>query len=171
MIIIRPAEPEDALAVARVHVQSWRRAYAGLLPEAYLADLRAEERAAKYDFSNSDPSKPQTIVAAEDMRILGFATVSPSHDQDLPDHGELSALYVDPEFWGQRFGLALMKAARMRLLDIGFRTAFLWLLVGNARAARFYEADGWRQDGLKRSREVWRALVDEVRYRRSLAVE
>jgi ribosomal protein S18 acetylase RimI-like enzyme len=168
-MIIRAAEGEDALAVAHVHVQSWRRAYAGLLPEGYLADLRAEERAAKYDFSNPDPSKPQTMVAAEGMKILGFATVSKSHDEDLPNDGELCALHVDPEFWGQGVGLALMKAARKRMFDNGFRTALLWLLVGNARAARFYEADGWRQEGPKRSREVWKVLVDEIRYRRDIA--
>ena len=47
---IRPAEPEDALAVARVHVRTWQAAYRSLLPDHYLDQLRAEDRAARYQF-------------------------------------------------------------------------------------------------------------------------
>ena len=32
------------MAVARVHVRSWQVGYRGLLPDAYLDGLRAEER-------------------------------------------------------------------------------------------------------------------------------
>jgi hypothetical protein len=40
---------------------------------------------------------PRTIVAAEKGRIHGFATTAPSHELDLPGHGELCALYVHPD--------------------------------------------------------------------------
>lgn len=33
---LRPAQPEDALAVARVHVRSWQAAYRGLLPDDHI---------------------------------------------------------------------------------------------------------------------------------------
>ena len=32
-MILRPAEPEDAMPVARVHVRAWQVAYRGLMPE------------------------------------------------------------------------------------------------------------------------------------------
>ena len=44
-MILRPAEPEDAMAVARVHVRSWQMGYKDLLPQDYLASLQPEERA------------------------------------------------------------------------------------------------------------------------------
>src|SRR5665213_598577 len=77
-MLIRPAEPDDAIAVARVHVRSWQAAYRTIVPDDYLSRLRPEDRAQKYDFATLDPQKPHTIVAAEDGLIHGFATTMPS---------------------------------------------------------------------------------------------
>jgi GNAT superfamily N-acetyltransferase len=167
-MLLRPAIPQDALAVARVHVRSWQVAYRTLLPSAYLDQLRPEDRASKYDFANSDPSKPYTIVAAKDESILGFATTMQLHDPELGSHGELLALYVDPDLWNRGIGVALIAAARARLLNLGLRHASLWLLRGNARADRFYRADGWTPDGTSRTETVWDIRVDEIHYRREL---
>jgi hypothetical protein len=73
-MLLRPAAPDDAIAVARVHVRSWQAAYRTLLPDDYLDQLRPEDRAQKYDFASLDPLKPRTIVAAEEGLIHGFAT-------------------------------------------------------------------------------------------------
>jgi len=40
---VRAAEPADASEIARLHVRSWQVAYRGLLPDACLDGLRAEE--------------------------------------------------------------------------------------------------------------------------------
>src|SRR5580698_1639281 len=138
-MLLRQAEPDDAMAVARVHVRSWQAAYRTLLPDAYLDQLRPEDRAASYDFAGLDPVRPQTIVAAAQGVIVGFATTAPSRDLELADHGELCALYVDPEQWGRGIGAALISAARASLLELGFRNALLWILAGNVRAERFYQ--------------------------------
>jgi GNAT superfamily N-acetyltransferase len=167
-MLLRPAEPEDAIAVARVHVRSWQAAYRTLLPDDYLDQLRPEDRAQKYDFASLDPLKPWTIVAAEGGLIHGFATTGPSRDPDRTNHGELFALYVDPEQWGRGIGIALLSAARARLFSLGFRNAVLWVLAGNLRAERFYQIGGWAPDGTSRTVSVWGITVDEVRYQRGL---
>jgi len=165
---IRRADPADALAVAQVHVRSWRAAYRGLLPDAYLDGLRSEDRAQKYDFATTNPAKPHTLVAIEEQSIVGFATTAPAHDADLPGMGELNALYVDPAFWGRGAGAALITAARSRLVAQGFCRAYLWLLKGNARADRFYRIDGWLPDGCERTGTVWGIAVNEIRFQRAL---
>jgi GNAT superfamily N-acetyltransferase len=167
-MLLRPAEPEDASAVAQVHVRSWQSAYRSLLPADYLDTLRPEDRAQTYDFASRDPLKPQTIVASEDGLILGFATTMPSRESDLKDYGELCALYVDPDHWGRGFGVALVSAARATLFDLGFRNAVLWILAGNIRAHRFYQIDRWAPDGVRKRDEIWGVTVDEVRYQRGL---
>jgi hypothetical protein len=91
---LRRAEPTDAIAVARVHVRSWQAAYRKLMRDDYLDQLSPEERAKKYDFSNLDPLRPQTIVAGESGEIRGFATIAPAQDSNMSDYGELCALYV-----------------------------------------------------------------------------
>lgn len=168
-MLLRPAHPDDALAVARVHVRAWQAGYRNLLPATYLDALRAEDRAQRYDFATQDIRKPATIVAVEQGAIRGFATTSPARDSSTPEAGELCALYVDPDCWGQRIGAALITAARTHLFERGFEHAVLWLLAGNQRAARFYRKDGWLPDGQQRTEQIWGIAVDEIRYRRALA--
>ena len=169
-LVLRPAVTEDAPAIARVHVRSWQAAYRGLLPDAYLNGLRAEERAERYDFANPDKYAPQTIVAEVDGVIAGFATTSRSHDPSLAGFGELCALYVDPDYWRKGYGVALVAEARSRLISLGFEDALLWILRGNVRADRFYRNDGWRPDGAEKSELMWGTQVVDLRYLRHLAL-
>ncbi|MFL5348498.1 MAG: GNAT family N-acetyltransferase [Hyalangium sp.] len=167
-MIIRPARPEDADAVAKVHVRAWQAAYRGLLPDEYLASLRAEERARRYTFGSSDPLAPATLVAVDGTELIGFATTAPARDPDCAGQGELAALHVDPGAWGRGVGRALIAAARAQLVDRGHTGAILWVMVGNSRAEQFYRHDGWLPDGARRTDQVWGATVDELRFRRRL---
>jgi len=167
-MLLRPAQPADALAVARVHVRSWQAAYRGLMPAEYLDRLKPEDRAARYDFATRDPAKPYTILAVEGDQILGFVTTGHSRNGELPDHGEMYGLYLDPEHWGRGFGVALVEAGRARLKEMGFLKACLWVLEGNVRAERFYVKDGWAADGERRKETIWGIEVSDLRYRRQL---
>jgi GNAT superfamily N-acetyltransferase len=167
-MILRPAVPDDAMAVARVHVRAWQVAYRGLMPDDYLDRLRAEDRAQRYDFASGEAARPRTLVAVEADAILGFATISPARDEDVPGCGELCALYVEPGWWSRGIGRALASEARSELHRLGFAKAVLWVVAGNARAEQFYRADGWTPDGLHRARQIWNASVDTVRYSRVL---
>jgi len=170
-VLLRPARPADAMEVAHVHVRSWQAAYRGLLPDDVLDGLRPEDRAARYTFGSTDPAQPATLVAVVGGAIRGFATTMPTADEEVPDAGQLGALYVDPICWGDGVGRALIEAVRGRLVGAGFGHAVLWVLLGNRRAIRFYERDGWRADGSVRQEVVWGVPVDEVRYRRRLSSE
>jgi GNAT superfamily N-acetyltransferase len=170
-MLLRPAEPADAIAVAHMHVRSTQVAYRSLMPDDYLDHLRPEDRAERYDFTHQDPRLPYTIVAAEGPLILGLATTMPCRDEDLPDYGELCALYVDPGQWGRGIGVALIAAARAHLAQRGFQHASLWLLEGNTRAARFYQIDGWTPDGEHKTDVVWGLTVKEIRYCTSLVAD
>lgn len=45
VIITREATPEDAEAIASVHIASWRVAYRDLIPKSYLDVLSQEAKA------------------------------------------------------------------------------------------------------------------------------
>ncbi len=160
---------------AEVHVGSWRAAYRGLLPDAYLARLDPVGRAKRYSFADQGPEVPLTAVAVAGGMICGFATVGSARDADAEDAGELYAIYVDPPWWGRGVGRALVGEARRLLAERGHAEAVLWVLAGNSRAERFYRNDGWHSDGAARCEEIgsgWHpegALsVEELRYRRWL---
>jgi ribosomal protein S18 acetylase RimI-like enzyme len=167
VMIVRAARPDDAAAVAGVHVRSWQEAYRGLLPDDYLVGLRPEDRMDHYTFGSADPALPATSVATVDGVITGFVTTGPCRDPDVVEAGEVLALYVDPGAWGLGVGRRLMADGRAQL-ERRFRHAVLWVLVGNDRAQRFYDIDGWLPDDSRRTDEIWGVSVDEIRYRRPL---
>ena len=154
--MIRPAVPGDELAVARIHVRAWQNGYRGLLPDAYLDSLRAEDRAARYTFGV--PGAPITSVAI-DGDVLGFVTIKDD---------ELAALHVDPDAWRRGIGSALLAHARTQLSSAGLSRAWLHVLAGNARARSFYERDGWHVTGEPSREVVWGVEVEELRYERDL---
>jgi ribosomal protein S18 acetylase RimI-like enzyme len=166
-VVLRPASPLDALDAARVHVRSWQSGYRGILPDDYLDAQRPEDRAARYTFADPDPSKPATIVALDDSVLCGFVTTGPAHERTA-GAGHLMALYVDPARWGRGIGRALLDEGRRQLSMRGYREAVLWVLAGNHRAERCYQADGWSWDGREEQEEIWGICVTERRYRRAL---
>jgi GNAT superfamily N-acetyltransferase len=165
---IRPATPDDALAVARVHVRTWQAAYRGLIAQAYLDSLKPEVWAAKYGFQRTGPELPTTLVAVHDETVCGMVMFGPYRGEELPNTGELLALYVDPDYWHAGLGRLLIVAARDGLRREGFAEAALWVLDGNVRARKFYECDGWTLDGGRQTKSIAGAQLDEVRYRRTL---
>lgn len=169
-MLIRDARGGDEPAVADVHVRAWKTAYAGLIPQDYLDSLTPADRIPGYRFGAEGPAVPRTILAL-DGSLLGFATFGASRDADAASAGELYALYVDPDRWRTGAGRALLAATRAGLLAAGHAEAILWVLRGNDRAARFYEADGWHRDGAERWEEPWGVRSRVHRYRRDLLGE
>ena len=90
-MFLRPAEADDAMAVARIPVRSRQAAYRKLFPDDYLDWLCSEIQAARYDFATLDSLKPRTILALEEGELLGFATTAPSREPDLPGYGNTPA--------------------------------------------------------------------------------
>jgi GNAT superfamily N-acetyltransferase len=166
MVTVRRARPEDAAEVAGVHVRSWQAGYRGILSAEYLDALRPEDRMGRYRFGDTDPQVPSTLVAEENGTIVGFVTTGPS--PDTAGWGEVFALYVDPVAWGSGVGRRLLADGRRQLEEGAFTDAVLWVLVGNDRAERFYRADGWWADGIRRTVEIWDITADEIRYRHLL---
>jgi GNAT superfamily N-acetyltransferase len=170
---LREARPRDATAIARVHVDSWRAGYHGLLPDKLLDELSVAARTEMWRELLDDQSQPAVEVAVSDAEVVGFVTYGPARDSDQPESvGEVYALYVAPSRWSRGAGSGLLAKATDALRTAGMRAAVIWLLDGNDRAARFYERAGWAADGGARSRREQLPDTDfelrELRYRRHL---
>ncbi|WP_197430164.1 GNAT family N-acetyltransferase [Auraticoccus cholistanensis] len=172
-VLVRPAEPADAEAVARVHTLGWQRGYAGLLPQDYLdaLPLAAAEERWRTQLRREDRTTDE-LVAVVGGRVRGIAVVGPAADPDAPadgSRGELFVLYVHPEHWGGGLGHALHERALQRLRQRGFTSATLWVLRGNERAARFYRRRGWTDDRLLRTDDRGEVVLHERRLARDLS--
>jgi ribosomal protein S18 acetylase RimI-like enzyme len=154
MLEIRPIVDEEIDEVARVHVRSWQSGYAGIVPEAFLAELDPDDFAARRRYTTVPP-RGGAVCAVDDGQIVGHATFGPYRpEKGVLDEsmGELYSIYVDPKHWGDGAGRRLFAVAKERLTAAGFPDMRLWVLEDNHRARRFYERQGMRPDG---EREVW----------------
>jgi GNAT superfamily N-acetyltransferase len=162
--IVRHALIEDAERIGDVHVRSWQEAYAGILPPAFLAGLSVERRVAFW----RDAIGHGAVVWVVEVNhvVAGFASVGPARDDDLPPTAaEVHAIYLDPELWDRGLGRVLFAAAVDDLRRGGSEPLVLWVLTGNERGRRFYEAAGWRPDGTRRPIEIGGTSMEEIRYR------
>ena len=173
-LVIRPATPDDAPAIARIHIRGWQQAYRGQLPDSFLEALDSSlERRTTYwaaQIEGADRGGRRVIIAEHEGSPVGFATFGPA-EGEAPDRqlGEVYAIYLDPAHWSQGYGRALFQAATEGLRGAGFKQAVLWVLESNARARRFYERAGWKPDGETKRDERGPVVLDEVRYRVTLA--
>jgi ribosomal protein S18 acetylase RimI-like enzyme len=176
---IRRAVADDALAIATVHVRSWKQAFPRLIPQDYLDALSPDSRLGSWRETLAATAWPRTgtlvalgegappaAAAAADRGIVGFVSISPSRDDDAdPDIvGEIQTIYLDPTVWGTGAGDALMTSALDQLRAGGFSSVTLWTLGTNARARRFYERRGWRADGTSKPHDWGAFVVTDVRY-------
>ena len=132
---------DDLDEMGRVHVQVWREAYAGLLPDAFLAGLDPTfgPRLWRERFGSS-PDVSWWLARDEDG-IVGLTTSGPARDDDRPAALELYAINVLRRAHGTGLADDLMTHA------IGDRAAYLWVLEGNDRAQAFYRRHGFVDDG------------------------
>ena len=141
---VREARPSDALGIATVHVRSWEGIYRGLMPDSLLDQMTVERRARGWTQLLGADRDAATFVAVDGDRIVGFADAGPARDTELgPEVGEVYAIYVDPDSWGDGHGRDLMVAALDWLGERGFSAATLRVLDSNERGRSFYERGGW----------------------------
>jgi GNAT superfamily N-acetyltransferase len=114
---IRKAIPLDASAIARVHVDSWRTTYRGIIPESYLKSLSYDQRANQWKNSLDDENY-FVCVAEEDFsnQIVGFASGGPDRSKDVEYTGELGAIYLLEDYRRKGIGQKLVLLAIVRKL-------------------------------------------------------
>ena len=143
-ICIKPAETDEELCGrGYVHCTSWQEAYRGIVSDRYLDTMTVAATTAR---ARQFPEN--TLVAKDREKVVGFAVYGPSRDEDLPDAGEVVAIYVLSAYTGRGIGYRLMNEAFARLSE--YDTILVWVLEKNERAIRFYHRYGFEFDGCRK---------------------
>ena len=163
-MLIREARAADAAAIARVHVDSWRTTYAGILPADFLAALSYATREESWSRVLSAPGGRSFTCVAEDEegRIVGFASGGPEREGDPVYKGELYAIYVLAQCQRRGIGSRLTWAVVRSLVERDIESMLLWVLADNPSRG-FYETLGARRIR-ERATEVGGIEVIEVAY-------
>ncbi|WP_210348647.1 GNAT family N-acetyltransferase [Agrobacterium burrii] len=140
-IAVRDATPGDREAITLLHVRVSQRAYAGMLPADYLADVMPDEKARLWKKRLSqglDPERLRVTLAHIDTELAGFSCFL--FDQETQFGTYLHNLYVDPAYQGKGIAHSLLAAGIQRFSPRQRnRPVHLLTLADNHPARRFYE--------------------------------
>lgn len=131
---MRPLTPADIPSLARLWHQGWRDGHMGAasVSDGLVRARRLESFMARLEAA---PAGEVQVTGPEGQPSGFFWLKGDSVDQ----------FYVDPALRGQGLATPLMASAEARLAASGVDIAWLSCVVGNDRAARFYDKAGWHR--------------------------
>lgn len=171
-MIIRPADIDDARAIATIHVRSWQHAYIDILPEHGLAALSIDDRTQQWSgWLQAENSPTRALVAEKRDVVVGFAAWGPNTDAHAePDTAMLYSIYLHPDHMGEGIGSQLLEAVEVEMIAEGYSAAELHVLEENTPTRWFYENLGWKL--IPDSAQVehfFEMSMTTVRYRKALS--
>jgi GNAT superfamily N-acetyltransferase len=164
---LRAATVSDAEELERIRVRGWQVGYRHVFPPEALDAMPVDARRWVESLAHGFEGRQRCIVAEDEHALLGWATFGPARDPE-DRYGEVRGLYVDPDRWGLGAGRALLARAEEELAR-RWDEAVLWTLTDNPRTRRFYEANGWRPDGVTSVFECFGVEAPIVHYAKRLS--
>lgn len=170
---VRVAEPADAAEIARIQLDTWRAAYADLLPPDVLAGFDAATAERSWRAAVEDGAAT-VYVATEGAWTVGFCTAGPAPDGEValadgslpPDAaavGLIGTILVEPR-WGRRgHGGRLLGAAATGLRELGLTRGIGWVPEADVVSGAFFRRAGWAPDGTVRTLDTGGGTMRELR--------
>ena len=152
----------DCPAIARVHVQSWRESFSGIVPQVFLDKMSVEKRTRAFEQGFSAALYKMYVAETPDYGIVGFADFGEPREKVNGYEGELYAIYLLPEFQRRGIGRRLFQLGADYLSKTGKRSMYLMTLEISPYRA-FYEKLGGRIIG-KMPVEIEGIRYDELIY-------
>lgn len=146
-MIIREATLSDAYGIAKVHVDTWKSTYKGMVSDKFLNELSYEDRETRWkDVINDLEIENKYIYVAVDAEdeIIGYAMCGIERESKDPSIGEIYGIYILEEHQNKGIGRLLLNEASNKLSQLNFNTIIIWVLLENYQARRFYELMGGR---------------------------
>lgn len=161
---IRKALISDIKQIARVHVDSWRTAYKGIMSDEYLDNLSCDNRERNWKkrlFENKESTEFMYVAENEEEKIVGFASAD-IDKEDKQYQGTLYTLYILEPYQRIGIGKELVKSVVKKLKENGINSLKLWAFEDNP-SRKFYEKFGGKIMGKKVSK-VGYVQLNELLY-------
>ncbi|MEY4100079.1 MAG: hypothetical protein RL300_1250 [Pseudomonadota bacterium] len=168
---VRPAAMRDAKSITEIRARSSQAAFKAVFPGEAVPVGGTPEHTLVYWREAIEYGEPQVLVAVQGSTVVGFVGFDRSRDPKTPNTmGEIWALYVEPDHWGEGLGLALWDAAREGLMFEGCTKVSAWVPLGCERAMRFFDMAGFKREMTTiKTVPMGNTRVEEIRFKRDLS--
>ncbi len=140
---IRRAKVSDSEKIETVRVNTWKTAYKGLFPDAYLQNLSIEQKAYKTKewLESLDDSTAVYVAEVPSNNVVGFSTGGKARETLMSYQGELWGIYILQEFQKKGIGTLLVKEVVKHLIHLNIESMFV-VVLKDSPYRRFYERLG-----------------------------
>ena len=141
MISFRRPELDEISSFAKIHVECWREAYRGIVPDSVLKNLSLEKRQKGWS-DRLQEADLYVLGVFDDERPIGFLHSGPTgNDARITADGQIYGIYLLEEFYRRGIGRRLFGYATRDWIVRG-KSMCVESLAGNIRASQFYKALG-----------------------------
>ncbi len=142
-IIVRNAKKSDLKGIIRVHVETWKTAYKGVILDMYIQGFISRTQTKRWQKQLKNMIEENIFFVAErdKSEIIGFAIGGLERSKHSNYEGELMGIYILKEYQRQGIGKALTGKIIEELIKMGMNRMLIWVLENNPYRA-FYDTLG-----------------------------
>lgn len=139
-LTLREATPDDVTGVLRIAERGWNTTYADILSQETIDAAMAEwyDTDTIREFIESEDVA--YFVAERDENIVGYVSGGPSNEANV---ATLGAIYVDPDYWNEGIGTALLREFEEFCRRRNYETVRFLVLSENDIGESFYRKQGY----------------------------
>lgn len=142
---IRKSLPIDVDDIARIHTDSWKSTYQGIIEQDFLDQLNFEDRLASAERRVVNPQLNCLVAIETELnKVIGFADFGKCREKNSDADVELYAIYLYEEFQNFGAGKLLFDQGFSRLKEMNYKKMMVSVLEKNEASRIFYEKMGGR---------------------------
>lgn len=162
--LIRKVGRGDEKTLAYIQTESWKAAFAGIVPADLLEKCTEISRAENMYSCLLDENKGNGYILEVDNQAHCIAYWDASREKDMSGYAEIICIHSLQDKWHHGYGSQMMKQILFDIKESGFDRVMLWVFEENIRAINFYKKHGFSANG--RSQKALGAV--EIMYERNL---
>ncbi|MEH7049972.1 GNAT family N-acetyltransferase [Bacillus pseudomycoides] len=139
-ITIRKATEKDIKGIAKVHVDSWKITYKGIIYDEIIDNATYESREKQWEniFKQAVGNEYRYVAETFDQKIIGFIDGGHERTGKYNCDGELYAIYLLKEYQGNKLGKRLFQELVSEFIKNDMSSVLVWVVSSNP-SKLFYE--------------------------------
>lgn len=138
----------DLEDMVRIHCESWKHAYKGIISDDFI-QRKNQSRREKWADILSGENKKHYIIR-QNGTAIGMVSIDFPREAAEADTYEIFGLYILPEYERMGYGSETVAFIEEKIRNMGYKKISLWVLEPNIAARRFYEKLGFTPDGTEK---------------------